>query len=216
MLRSGGLRSPTMVVSAHLLAFTSYAEIILAQQSSDHRHPVFNKMFIESEYLPEQKCLLFHRRPAREEEQPVYLVHFFTSNQEKAKLTGYETDRKLFLGRGRTTNARLYLPSEMRLRCFRGQPEQPWIPSAHCRPKWHWPPMRLSSWHSSPSRLGRGARRSSLLIATGAGHRSAGRLADARRKSAKELIQLSITSAGDGTLPETPFSSSLSISGAAR
>ena len=85
-----------------LLAFTSYAEIILTQQSADLRHPTFNKMFIESEYLPDEKCLLFHRRPRTPEERPVYVVHFFTSNRENIDLAGYETDRRLFLGRGRT------------------------------------------------------------------------------------------------------------------
>ena len=85
-----------------LLAFTSYAEITLAQQSTDIRHPAFNKMFIESEYLADEKCLLFHRRPRSEYEKPVYLAHFFTSNQDKVELAGYETDRRLFLGRGRT------------------------------------------------------------------------------------------------------------------
>ncbi|MGE5462517.1 MAG: GH36-type glycosyl hydrolase domain-containing protein, partial [Syntrophothermus sp.] len=82
--------------------FTSYSEPILAQQSIDQRHPAFNKMFIESEYLPEEKCLLFHRRPRSADEKPVYLVHFFTSSRDNVELAGYETDRKLFLGRGRT------------------------------------------------------------------------------------------------------------------
>jgi cyclic beta-1,2-glucan synthetase len=86
----------------HVLAFTSYAEIVLAQQSTDMRHPAFNKMFIESEFLPDEKGLLFHRRPRTENEKPVYLLHFFTSNQDKVDLAGFETDRRLFLGRGRT------------------------------------------------------------------------------------------------------------------
>ena len=85
-----------------LLAFTSYAEIILAQQSTDQRHPAFNKLFIESEYLPEQGCLLFHRRPRSADEKPLYLVHFFTSNHDNVDYSGFETDRKLFLGRGGT------------------------------------------------------------------------------------------------------------------
>ena len=85
-----------------VLALTSYAEVILAQQSADQRHPAFNKMFIESEYLPDEGCLLFHRRPRSGDEKPVYLVHFFTSNQETVERAGYETDRRLFLGRGRS------------------------------------------------------------------------------------------------------------------
>jgi cyclic beta-1,2-glucan synthetase len=85
-----------------LFTFTSYAEIILAQQSVDQRHPAFNKMFIESEYLANEQCLIFRRRPRSPKEKPVYLVHFFTSSHDEINLSGYETDRKLFLGRGGT------------------------------------------------------------------------------------------------------------------
>ncbi len=85
-----------------VLAFTSYMEIILNQQAVDERHPAFNKLFIESEFLAEEQCLLFHRRPRSANEKPVYLAHFFTSNRKDIELTGYETDRRLFLGRGGT------------------------------------------------------------------------------------------------------------------
>jgi cyclic beta-1,2-glucan synthetase len=88
--------------NSRLLAFTSYMEIILNQQLVDQRHPAFNKLFIESEFLNEEGCLLFHRRPRSADEKPVYLAHFFVSNHEKVELSGYETDRKLFLGRGET------------------------------------------------------------------------------------------------------------------
>lgn len=85
-----------------VFALTSYSEIILAQQSVDERHPAFNKLFIESEYLSEEHCLLFHRRPRSPNEQPVYLAHFITGNHADITMTGHETDRKLFLGRGGT------------------------------------------------------------------------------------------------------------------
>lgn len=85
-----------------ILALTSYAEIILSEQSADLRHPAYNKLFIESEFLEEDGVLLFRRRPRSAEEAPVYLAHFFTGNTEGATLTGYETDRTRFLGRGGT------------------------------------------------------------------------------------------------------------------
>ena len=85
-----------------VLAFTSYMEVILNQQTVDERHPAFNKLFIESEYLAEEQCLLFHRRPRSADEKPIYLAHFFTSNRKDIELAGYETDRRLFLGRGGT------------------------------------------------------------------------------------------------------------------
>ena len=84
------------------LALTSYAEIILNEQSADLRHPAYNKLFIESEFVEKEGILLFRRRPRSSDEKPVYLAHFFTSNHEQVNLTGYETDRAKFLGRGGT------------------------------------------------------------------------------------------------------------------
>ncbi len=95
--------------SSRLLALTSYAEIILSEQSVDLRHPAYNKLFIESEFLEREGLLLFHRRPRSADEKPIYLAHFFTSgavpgtsNYEQVSLAGYETDRAKFLGRGGT------------------------------------------------------------------------------------------------------------------
>lgn len=88
---------------SRILALTSYAEIILNEQSADLRHPAYNKLFIESEFLEKEGILLFRRRPRSADEKHVYLAHFFTSNSEDVSLTGYETDRAKFLGRGGTT-----------------------------------------------------------------------------------------------------------------
>lgn len=83
-------------------SLTSYAEMILAEQAVDQRHPAFNKLFIESEFIDEAQCLLFHRRPRSGNEPALYLAHFFTTNSGNIEFAGYETDRRLFLGRGRT------------------------------------------------------------------------------------------------------------------
>src|SRR4030095_16322440 len=85
------------------LALTSYAEVILSQQTADQRHPAFNKLFIESEFLPRENILLFRRRPRSAEEKPIYLAHFYTSHHEHVELAGYETDRARFIGRGGTS-----------------------------------------------------------------------------------------------------------------
>jgi cyclic beta-1,2-glucan synthetase len=83
------------------LTLTSYGEVILAPQTSDLRHPAFNKLFIESEYLPETNALLFRRRPRSETEEPIYCAHSLTV-QPGYEITGtHETDRARFLGRGR-------------------------------------------------------------------------------------------------------------------
>jgi cyclic beta-1,2-glucan synthetase len=88
---------------SRVFALTSYAEIILAQQAADQHHQAFNKLFIESEFLEKEKLLLFRRRPRSAHEKPVYLAHFFTGTDDNVKLSGYETDRARFLGRGGTS-----------------------------------------------------------------------------------------------------------------
>ncbi|MGZ9224224.1 MAG: GH36-type glycosyl hydrolase domain-containing protein, partial [Anaerolineales bacterium] len=84
------------------LALTSYAEVILSPQSADERHPAYNKLFIESEYLADENILLFRRRPRSAQEKPVYLAHLIVDEENDLKITGYETDRRRFLGRGHT------------------------------------------------------------------------------------------------------------------
>ena len=82
------------------LRVTSYGEVLLASQSE--RHPAFNKLFIESEYLPESNLLLFHRRPRSPDEQPIYLGHLLITRPGTPISGDYEADRLPFLGRGRT------------------------------------------------------------------------------------------------------------------
>jgi cyclic beta-1,2-glucan synthetase len=84
------------------LFLTSYAEVILAAQSLDRRHPAFNKLFIECEYLAEYNALLFRRRPGSAEEEPIYLAHVLVREPGKELTPTYETDREGFIGRGRT------------------------------------------------------------------------------------------------------------------
>ena len=96
------------------LTLTSYGEVVLAPQAADQRHPAFNKLFIESEYLPETNALLFRRRPRSETEEPIYWLIPLLSSQAALgtsalgthEITGtYETDRARFLGRGQTPRA---------------------------------------------------------------------------------------------------------------
>jgi cyclic beta-1,2-glucan synthetase len=79
------------------LRVTSYGEVLLAAQSE--RHPAFNKLFIESEYLPETNMILFHRR-LRADEEPVYLGHLLITSPGIPITGAYEGGRLHFLGRG--------------------------------------------------------------------------------------------------------------------
>ncbi len=84
------------------ISLTSYAEVVLAPHAADRRHPAFNKLFIESEYLPQVNGLLFRRRPRSAEEAPIYLAHLLVLKQRGAVTGAHESDRARFLGRGRT------------------------------------------------------------------------------------------------------------------
>ena len=93
------------------LALTSYGEVVMAAPPADQRHPAFNKLFIESEYLPELDALLFRRRPRAESEAPVFLAHLALGADDKQALadgdqparmtrsSAHESDRARFLGR---------------------------------------------------------------------------------------------------------------------
>jgi cyclic beta-1,2-glucan synthetase len=93
------------------LTLTSYGEVVLAPQSADRRHPAFNKLFIESEFLPELNGLLFRRRPRSDEEEPLYMMHMLIVERGQEITRAYESDRARFLGRGGTVHSPAALAS---------------------------------------------------------------------------------------------------------
>jgi cyclic beta-1,2-glucan synthetase len=96
------------------LKLTSYGEVVLAAQTADRRHPAFNKLFIESEYLPNENALLFTRRPRSADEKPIVLIHAMIIEAGR-KVTGeHESDRAKFLGRLQTLHTPLALQSSNR------------------------------------------------------------------------------------------------------
>jgi cyclic beta-1,2-glucan synthetase len=79
--------------------FTSYAEVVLGDATEDRRHPVFSKMFVESEYLDDLHALAFHRRSRGEDESAGWLLHMMVPSNSRARPAGYETARDRFVGR---------------------------------------------------------------------------------------------------------------------
>ena len=80
------------------LKLTSYGEVVLAPQSVDSRHPAFNKLFIESEYVSQANALIFQRRPRSADEKSVVLAHALMVEPGR-KITGeYESDRAPVFG----------------------------------------------------------------------------------------------------------------------
>lgn len=84
------------------LELTSYLELALAPHKADRAHPAFNKLFIETEWLPGCQALLARRRPRSPHDQPVWAAHLMVLESPAVESAEFETDRARFLGRGRT------------------------------------------------------------------------------------------------------------------
>jgi len=89
-------------ITTRRLNLTSYIELSMAQHNADRQHPAFNKLFIQTEAVPEQQAVLAYRRPRMEEEPSIYIAHSITLEQASDAEMQYETDRRRFIGRGRT------------------------------------------------------------------------------------------------------------------
>ncbi len=81
---------------------TSYVELSMAPHNADRQHPAFNKLFIQTEAVPEQQALLAYRRSRRDDDPPIYVAHRFTLEGAEDHPLQFETDRRRFIGRGRT------------------------------------------------------------------------------------------------------------------
>jgi cyclic beta-1,2-glucan synthetase len=83
------------------LEVTSYAEIALTTVAGDLSHPAFNKLFVETEFLPESAALVCTRRPRARDEAGLWAVHVLSVEGRMQGPVEWETDRARFLGRGR-------------------------------------------------------------------------------------------------------------------
>ncbi|MGA2641219.1 MAG: glucoamylase family protein, partial [Spirochaetia bacterium] len=89
-------------VRTRRLDLTSYVELSLAPHAADAQHPAFNKLFIQTEAVGEHRALLGSRRPRGEDDPPIFVAHRFTLEQADDAALRFETDRRQFIGRGRT------------------------------------------------------------------------------------------------------------------
>ena len=83
------------------LELTSYLELALAPHRTDRAHPAFNKLFIETEWLPQCEALVARRRLRGPDDHPVWAAHLIVA-ESLTEAPEFETDRAKFLGRGRT------------------------------------------------------------------------------------------------------------------
>lgn len=88
-----------------VIELTSYSELALATHAADAAHPCFNKLFIETEAIPEIGGLIAYRRLRSSDEKPVVAGHIVIGQNPSTLAFEYETDRAKFIGCGRTLNA---------------------------------------------------------------------------------------------------------------
>jgi cyclic beta-1,2-glucan synthetase len=93
-------RSPV----ARDIELTSYGEVVLCPAAADRAHPAFQKLFVETEFLPDA-TLLASRRPRSAEEHWPWCTHVVAAGPEQIGGVTCETDRARFLGRGRTVHS---------------------------------------------------------------------------------------------------------------
>ena len=90
---------------------TTYAELVLAPANSDEAHPVFSKMFIETEFVADHNALIATRRRRTAAEPEIWMAQFLMTQGSALSNLEYETDRRAFIGRGNILRAPAALTS---------------------------------------------------------------------------------------------------------
>lgn len=88
-----------------VIELTSYAEIVLNSMGADLAHPAFSNLFIQSKVLPELHAVVFTRRARSAGEKLPSMFHLLLLEGTEEGHASVETDRSLFLGRGRNAAA---------------------------------------------------------------------------------------------------------------
>ncbi len=105
------------------LELTSYLELALAPHRTDRAHPAFNKLFIETEWLPQSHALVAHRRLRAPDDRPVWTGHLMVAATSFDGPIEFETDRAQFIGRDRTLERPVALFREPNEQCrYRARP----------------------------------------------------------------------------------------------
>ncbi len=81
---------------------TSFAEIALAFEAADVAHPAFSKMFVRTGIDPATSTIFAERQRRSDGEPAIALAHFITHGEGVSRGIEAETDRRAFIGRGRS------------------------------------------------------------------------------------------------------------------
>lgn len=84
---------------------TSFAEVVLSRPEDDTAHPAFNKLFVETEYIPSFPAIIYTRRQRAANGEAACLFHTVKVLKGTVTAISAETDRMTFIGRGNTLAA---------------------------------------------------------------------------------------------------------------
>ena len=102
------------------IELTSYGEIVLTTAGADRAHPAFQNLFVETEWVPHQCAVLASRRPRSANEKRPWCAHVAAVGPESTATVTCETDRAIFVGRGRTVQSPAALDAPGALGCSAG------------------------------------------------------------------------------------------------
>lgn len=81
---------------------TSFAELALNFEANDVAHPAFSKMFVKTEIAGDGQMIYAERKRRTSSDPTIALAHFITCGVGVARDIEAETDRRAFIGRGRS------------------------------------------------------------------------------------------------------------------
>ncbi|SFU70784.1 cyclic beta-1,2-glucan synthetase [Nitrosomonas eutropha] len=94
------------------IEITSFAELVLAPEANHSAHPSFSKMFVRTEICHNNTTIFAERRKRLETEPDMALAHLVTFSEGMLREVEAETDRRTFIGRGRSiANAAAFDPN---------------------------------------------------------------------------------------------------------
>ena len=97
------------------IEITSYLELVLAPPAADAAHQTFSKLFVQTEYVAKLNTLLGTRRKRAPEEPDIWVAQHAVVEGAVSGEPEFETDRALFLGRGRENRSPVAIMDGRRL-----------------------------------------------------------------------------------------------------